>query len=273
MKKKITIALEEDILYRIDREVSLWHAKNRSAAIESHLRKFYGEFSDASVIIFAFDYKWDDAAYHFDIPKSLLSWRGQSILERQIQLFLQQGITDYHIVIPSGTQKEFEEHIFKSYKWVDIHFYESSFDIDTGSALRQVVEKKSLNENLFIVNWDMYFESLDIDKYFDFHKRKWADFSFCLKFSMNPETFGNVLIQWDTVVDYVEKPKLRATYLTNTWLYISSRSFLERKDFWNSLERDFFPNLTHNYEVGGFIYSWECHHIQSDEVYISLMRD
>lgn len=59
MKKKITIALDENILARIDWEVEADKAKNRSAAIESHLVKYYGDFTDASAIIFAHDYKWD----------------------------------------------------------------------------------------------------------------------------------------------------------------------------------------------------------------------
>ena len=41
MKKKITIALDENILEKIDREVEHGKAKNRSAAIESHLVKYY----------------------------------------------------------------------------------------------------------------------------------------------------------------------------------------------------------------------------------------
>jgi Arc/MetJ-type ribon-helix-helix transcriptional regulator len=72
MKKKITIALDENILSKIDREVDEGKAKNRSAAIESHLIKYYGDFTDASAIIFSHDDKWDNREYPFETPKSLL---------------------------------------------------------------------------------------------------------------------------------------------------------------------------------------------------------
>jgi len=267
MKEKITIALEENILARIDREVKNWDAKNRSAAIQSHLIKFYGDYLSTSVIIFAHDYKWDNRDYPFSVPKALIWVRGKNLITRQIESFLVLGITDIHISIPSGESKIFESTLKLQFPHLVFHFYENDQSTQTWDALRYILKKWSLWDMLIISNWDIFYWSLDVKKYLNFYYENKYVFTFCLKFVMTPEQLGNVIIQGDKVIDFVEKPNANASFLTNSWMYITSKEFMEKHDFWSYLETDFFPHICRQFNVWWFLYSGEWEHIQNDSTY------
>lgn len=264
MKKKITIALDENILARIDADVDQNKAKNRSAAIESHLIKYYGDFTDASAIIFAHDEKWDNREYPFDEPKMLLKVRWESIIARQIIMFLKEWISDIHISVPVWMRKAVKEALNKRFPQQVFSLYEMDTSVQTGDALRVFMNTKNIGEKLFISNGDIFFWDLDIKQYYKFHKKHGADFSFSLKFVMTPEQLGNVVIQWEKIIAFVEKPQAKATYLTNSGLYITTKSFLEKNDFWSHLETDFFPYIPNSSNVIGYLYSGEWEHIQND---------
>lgn len=84
---------------------------------------------------------------------------------------------------------------------------------------------------------------------------------------MNPEQLWNVKIHWNKIIDFVEKPKASEMNLTNSWLYITSRDFLDKYNFWEYLERDYFPKLPEYWNTIWYIYSWEWEHIQNDSAY------
>jgi dTDP-glucose pyrophosphorylase len=58
-----------------------------------------------------------------------------------------------------------------------------------------------------------------------------SDFSFLLKFVINPEQLGNIRINGNKIIEFVEKPKANALFLTNSGLYITSRKFLDKHNF------------------------------------------
>jgi len=264
MKKKITIALDENILSKIDKDVVEKKAKNRSAAIESHLIKYYWDFTDASAIIFAHDNKWDNRKYPFNIPKSLLKIRGNTIIKRQIELFINSWISDIHISIPEWTIDFFKVETKLFFPQNTFIFYEKNVNCETWDTLKTILNENNIREKVFISNGDNFYWSLDIEKYYDFHKKHWSDFSFCLKFVMTPERLWNVIIQWEKIIGFVEKPKAQATYLTNSGLYITSKKYLEQNEFGSHLETDFFPYIPSNSNIVWYLYSGEWEHIQND---------
>jgi NDP-sugar pyrophosphorylase family protein len=195
----------------------------------------------------------------------LVRWK--SIVSRQIETFLKAGISDIHISVPLWTLDVFKSECKKYFPQNIFYFYEQNADLKTGDSLKNILSHWDIWEKLFISNGDNFYGSLDIEKYYEFYKRHEADFAFCLKFVMTPEQLWNVVIQWEKVIDFVEKPKAQASYLTNSWLYISSKNFLEKHNYWSHLEIDFFPYITHSSNVVWFLYSWEWEHIQNDSTY------
>ncbi len=267
MKKKISISLNKTILSKIDKNVKLGYGKNRSSVIESILREKFGNFTDVSAVVFAHDYKWDNRAYPFSEPKVFLKVRWKTLVERQIEIFKKVGIK--HIIFSvSFEDKEFFEKELKNYeKDLSLEFIEVGREAKTWEVLRKIMKKYELSNDIVISNWDIYYWSLDLEKYYNYHKEQKSDFSLCLKFVLNPEQLGNVKINWNKILEFVERPKASQMNLTNSGLYITTKKFLEENDFWDYLEVDFFPKLPSICNNTWYIYSWEWEHIQNDSAY------
>ena len=88
-----------------------------------------------------------------------------------------------------------------------------------------------------------------------------------LKFVLNPEQLWNVAIHGNKVISFVDRGRAKSTYLTNSGLYITTRKFLNKSDFWEYLEWDYFPKLVENSNVTGYIYQNQWEHIQNDSAY------
>ena len=267
MKKKITVSIDENILERIDSDVTEGKWKNRSSIIEGLLDFTYWEFIDSTVVIFAHDYKWDNRHYPFDIPKALLEVRKESIIKRQIKTFIKPGIKSIIISIPNGTRTIFEKELLDTFPTLNIQLLELDVSLKTGEALRNILKMPFTDKNIIISNGDIFYWDLDLKEYYDYHKNQKSDFSFCLKFVFNPEQLWNVRIHGNKIIEFVERPKASQMNLTNSWLYITTRDFLDSHNFWDYLEMDFFPNLPDVANTIWYIYSWEWEHIQNDSAY------
>ena len=267
MKKKITISLDENILGRIDESVKRLEGKNRSSVIENILKERYWEFLDMTAIIFAYDYKWDNRWYPFDKPKALLEVRNKTIISRQVEIFTKTGIKNVIIIIPDNTALDFKNELLLKFPNVNFQFLELDPEIKTWTALKKALELENTNKNLLISNWDIFYWDLDIEEYYNYHKTQKSDFSLALKFVLNPEQLWNVQINWNKIINFVERPKASQMNLTNSGLYITSRDFLNKHNFWDYLEKDFFPKLPDLCNNIWYIYSWEWEHIQNDSAF------
>lgn len=267
MKSKITISIEDSILSKIDEFVEKWNWKNRSQVIEDSLKEFYWDFSDMTAIIFAHDYKWDNREYPFSQPKALLEVRKKSVIFRQVELFTESKIKNLVITIPIWTKAQFENELKNKFHNIFIDFLELNPLTLTWDSLKTVLKKFNTNNNLIISNWDIYYWSLDLDSYYSYHKEQRSDFSFLLKFVKNPEQLWNVKINWNKIIDFVERPDANPFFLTNSWLYITTRDFLEKNNYGSYLEKDFFPHIAELGNIIWYIYSWEWEHIQNDSAY------
>lgn len=267
MKKKITISLDENILARIDNSVKSFEGKNRSSVIENILKERYGDFVDVTTIIFAHDNKWDNRKYPFDKPKSLLEVRKKSIISKQIETFTKSWIKNIILLVPENSQNQFEEELLLKFPHINFDFVEVNSDLKTWEALKEALKRENTSKKLLIANWDIYYWDLNIEEYYNYHKTQKSDFSLCLKFVLNPEQLWNVQINWNKIINFVEKPKASQMNLTNSGLYITSRDFLDKYDFWDYLEKDFFPKLPDIWNNIWYIYSWQWEHIQNDSAY------
>ena len=267
MKKKITISLDENILDRIDNSVKKMEGKNRSSVIENILKERYWEFVDVTAIIFAHDYKWDNRAYPFEKPKALLEVKKKTIISRQIETFTKTWIKNIILLIPENSIEEFKWELLLKFPHINFQFLELDPELKTWTALREALKLDNTSKNLLISNWDIFYWDLDIEEYYNYHKSQKSDFSLCLKFVLNPEQLWNVQINWNKIINFVERPKASQMNLTNSWLYITSRDFLDKHNFWDYLEKDFFTKLPDICNNIWYIYSGQWEHIQNDSAY------
>lgn len=269
MKNKITISLDENILSQIDNLVNKWEWKNRSNVIENILKEKYWDFIDVTVIIFAHDYKWDNRPYPFDVPKSLLEIKWKTIIARLLRDFSKPWIKNFIITIPKWTKDLFRTELNDDFWNLNLNFLEVDDKLRTGDALRLALKEDYTDKKLIIANGDiLYWDlNLNLEEYYNYHIDQKSDFSFLLKFVLNPEQLWNVKINWNRIIEFVERPKASQMNLTNSWLYITTRNFLDKHNFWNYLEVDFFPNIASLWNIICYTYpnSWE--HIQNDSAY------
>jgi len=267
MKKKITISLDENILSRIDDSVKKLEGKNRSSVIENILKERYWEFVDVTAIVFAHDYKWDNRGYPFDIPKSLLEIKKKTIITWLISFFTKPWIKNVIITIPEWSTDLFKNELLTKFPNINFQFLELDPELKTWLALKEALKLEHTSKNLLIANWDIYYWDLDVEEYYNYHKAQKSDFSLALKFVLNPEQLWNVQINWNKIINFVERPKASQMNLTNSGLYITSRDFLNKHDFWEYLEKDFFPKLPEICNNIWFILWWQWEHIQNDSAY------
>lgn len=267
MKTKITVSIDENIISKIDEDVEKWLGKNRSRVIESVLKEKYWDFVDVSCIIFCHDYKWDDWDYPFDIPKSLIQIKWKSIIAWLLEFFSKPGITNFIVTIPLWTKWLFKKEIDKLFINLKVNLIEIDPKLLTWDALKEALKQENISKKLIIANWDIYYWDLNLEDYYNYHLNQKSDFSFLLKFVLNPDKLWNIQISWNKVINFIEKPTASQMNLTNSWLYITSRDFLDKYNFWSYLEKDFFPILPSIWNIIWYTYSWEWEHIQSSEVY------
>lgn len=267
MKNKITISLDENILSRIDASVEAGNWKNRSAVIEDILKERYGEFVDVTAIFFSHDRKWDNREYPFDVPKPLLEIRKRTIVDRQVEAFYKAWVRNMIFLIETNSKSLFEEELTQKYPNVNFDFVEIDTEIKTWDALKVALWREHTSKNLMIANWDIFYWNLNVEEYYNYHKEQKSDFSMLLKFVFNPEQLWNVQIYWNKIINFVDRPKAKQTYLTNSGLYITTREFLDKHNFWAYLEHDFFPNLPNIANTIWYVYPWEWEHIQNDSAY------
>lgn len=267
MKKKITISLDENTLERIDSSVESGEGKSRSNVIENILKEKYSDFIDVLTIIFAHDYKWDNRKYPFDIPKSLLKIKDKTIITRQVEVFAKTWIKNIIITIPENTTDQFKAELCSKFLHINFKFLELNSELETWVALRKALKLNNTSKNILISNWDIFYGNLDVQEYYEYHKSQKSDFSLALKFVLNPEQLWNVQINWNKIINFVERPKASKMNLTNSWLYITSRDFLDKHNFGDYLERDFFPILPNICNNIWYIYSGQWEHIQNDSAY------
>ncbi len=267
MKKKITISLEESILERLDKTVKSWEGKNRSSVIEDILKEKYWEFADVTVIIFGHDRKWDNRQYPFTLPKPLLEIRKRTIADRQVDSFTKTGIKNIIYLIEPDSTQLFEDELLEKYPQINFDFVEIDPKLKTGEALKIWLKRKNTTKNIIIANGDIFYWNLDIEEYYNYHKEQNWDLSMLLKFVLNPEQLWNVAIHGNKIVWFVDRPKAKHTYLTNSGLYLTTRDFLDKQDFWNYIEHTYFPKIVETENVIWYVYSWEWEHIQNDSAY------
>lgn len=267
MKKKITISLEHSILNRIDSDVENNKWKNRSAVIEQSLKEKYGDFVDVTIIIFGHDRKWDNRPYPYIIPRPLLKVRNRTIADRQIELFTKPWIKNVVYLIEKWSTEAFEKELLPKYPDVNFNFVEIDHELKTGSALKIALEQKNTHKKLLIANGDNFYWNFNVEEYFQYHEEQGTDFSMVLKYVLNPEQLWNVAIHGNKIIAFVERGRAKSTYLTNSWLYLTTRKFLNKSDFGEYLETTYFPKLVENNDVAWYIYQNEWEHVQNDSAY------
>ena len=211
MRKRFCMTLDDSLMTKIDRLVDGSKFKNRSQTTEFLIKKGLEELRpERTAVILCGGLGTRLRPLTYVTPKPMLPIGGQPLLEYQIN-YLKKFSFD-QIILATGYLQEQIVRYFSERAFTDVEI-KYSFEkepLDTGGAIKNT--ERLLRGNFLTLNSDVVFDSLDLNRLFEFHKSKQCMATVVLVKVKEPSRFGLAeLGQNDTITDFIEKPKKKLT--------------------------------------------------------------
>ncbi len=182
-----------------------------------------------------------------DIPKPLIPLENKPVLERQIEILKDQGITD--IIVTISYMKEKIKNYFGNGEryGVSIRYFEE--DIPLGNAGAIYYLKDKLQDDFLLLNADTVFE-VNLKKIVNYHRNKDADITLFTHPNSHPYDSGLVFADRNNkVTRWITKEETRPQYYknrVNAGIHVISPRIFDSLKFNDKgkidLDRDVIPN-------------------------------
>jgi NDP-sugar pyrophosphorylase family protein len=239
-KSKIAISVDSPLLDNIDSFIDGNIIRSRSQAIEYFLRKGIASESITTGVIMV-------SAMHQKI--SLQKFQGSTLIRKQIDFFSGNGITTIYIITPHSNGIN-DLLIEISNSPISVQIVENNIP-GNAQALKSI--SSYLHRSSFIVmSGDIYME-FDLRNMIKRHMDSSKIVTIGLMTRQETCNFGNIIMEGDSIVDFIEKPKDIKSNIVNAGIYIFKPEVLEFIDpKIRSLEKDLFPLLAKLRQARGF---------------------
>jgi len=247
-KEKIAISLDKNLLDLVDSKVDGSVIRSRSQAIEFYLKKgLKGEGIDTAIILLRGEHQ----------QIALRKFKGTSLILSQLDFLASNGIT--HVFILTQHTKiinDLLEEISKSKIKADIIEKDSK-----GNASALLAVKDKVENDFVVMSGDVY-NSFNLRRMIEKHKDGNKIATIGLMSREKAAEYGNVILDGDIIVDFIEKPKKAESNIVNAGIYIfKPEIFNSFSQSTSSLERDLFPMLAKQRQLLGFFTHGEYEHI------------
>ncbi|MDP2750436.1 MAG: sugar phosphate nucleotidyltransferase [Nanoarchaeota archaeon] len=257
MKDKISITIEESVLKDIDSVVDNLFIRNRSQAIEHLVKEALGENKIAAILCggSADELKISKTEYR---PTAMVS--GKSVIERAIRKLRDNGFRKIFII----ARKDVLTAIFEilrdgsSYA-IKIEYIEEKNAKGTADSLRLL--KGKINTLFFVAYGDILFDNIDIEAIWHEQLVSKKVATLMLTTSAKPSTKGNVILEGNKILKFVQKPKKSEMYIVFSPLFAAEPQIFDYLG--KSLEEDVFPKLAENGLLAGRISAEHEKHVHS----------
>lgn len=190
-----------------------------------------------------------------DLPKPMAPINGKPFLERQMDYWIQQGVTRF--VISVGYMRDkIIAHFAHSYRGIPIEYAEEVEPLGTGGGLLLAYQKLIGEHDFLVMNGDTFFE-VSLDSLQSFQQQKAASITLALfKVSSNDRYMGIALSEDGFIQEF--KVEKGLSQLANGGVYIMRRHLLNDLP-WQpgeklSLEDDLFQYIRQsNHQIGGLV--------------------
>ncbi len=150
-----------------------------------------------------------------DATKMLLQINGESMINHQLTQLISWGLDNFIIITNPNYDQLIKEEVFKNFQNENIQFVIQEKPLGVAHALLQAEVKIEKNSNIFYILGDNFFEQNPLT---DFTYTTLTPTAF-LKEVNNPEEFGVVELENQTIVSLEEKPKNPKSNLIAVGLY------------------------------------------------------
>lgn len=267
-RQRITITLRKNILKKIDSAVDGQKIRNRSHAIELFLSEKFKNSPIKKVVILGgkgMDFKGKR------VSKLLLPVGKESLIERNIEILKEYGITD--LILTVG---EFGEAVRK--KLADGSKYNikiSYFERDQGTASILRRAKDLLDSSFLMMNGDIFLENIDLDDMYEFHRKNNGMGTILIATSKDPSALGSIMMKGNQIVGFQEKKPIaeNTSHLVNAGVYLLEPAVCEIiTPNSSSLEYDIFPTLIQKGRLFGYHLSSPWIHLHDEERYNNYLN-
>lgn len=268
-RQRLSITLDDQLLRKIDRRIDGHRVRNRSHAIETILNeKLQSKILKKAIML------GGGQGIEFEgktISKLLLPIDGKTLLEKNIEILKEHGITDL-ILSLGGLADQIREKLGDGSEYgIKIIYFER--DRGTAGVLRQA--KSILDETFLMMNGDIYLENIDLLDMYDFHKNHKAKATILLATVDDPSLFGSILLKGDTIVKFSEKPQPNEAYshLINGGVYLfepEACSLVTPEAV--SLEGNVFPELAEEKKLFGYFLDTKWIHLHDTDKYEEYIK-
>lgn len=264
-KEKITISIDSSLLSKIDKKVDKINFKNRSNVIESFIREGLRLKNDTWALIIANDENWNDEPYPLNVPKILINVDWKTLLEKHLEMLEAANIDNVILALWHG-KKEVKDFLKKK----DFSINVNILDVDSEDKTQRVIEKAKkfiLQDKLIVLLWDNYHNNFNLLDFIYYHNTSWASLSMVVRSNSVSEWYGNIKLEWNNIVGFVEKPQTKddITFIINAWIYIIDANIIP--ETWKNLkiENDFFPDFVSSNVAKAYFHNWNWFHMQDNK--------
>ena len=206
-----------------------------------------------------------------DVPKPMALIAGKPFLEHQIRWLREQGIEDIVLCV------HYMADTIKSYfgngkkMGVDITYSEEETPLGTAGAIKKT--ERYHQRDFLVLNGDS-FSKIDLKSFLEFHASKRGIATMGLFNSPDTSHYGQVILNGDNVVDFIEKTKSQPG-LINRGVYVFTPEIFDymSPEVNSSLEREVFPRLANERRLFGCVDDGYFIDIGRPETYAQFKRD
>ncbi len=168
-----------------------------------------------------------------DLPKPMvpIAW-SKPFLEYLLDFILKTNKITKIILSVWYKHEVIMDYFGASYQWVPLVYSIENVPLWTGGAIKLAMTFVHWNDFL-VVNGDTYF-AIDLNDFYQRHTEAHANVTIALKPMESFDRYGNVLLQWSTIIQFKEKQFVESGNI-NAWIYGIRKDYLA----WLSLPEKF----------------------------------
>jgi len=263
-KKRLTITLDPTILKRVDSIINNKSILNRSHAIETILKDYFGSSIDTAIIL---------AGGHKVKKTPLFKLNDKNLLEHQLEQLRRAGIKT--VVLNTNDDVENYDKYVNEFgvRGLSLIIEREKKPLGTGGALKKL--KKYIGKKpALVIHGDVY-SDIDFSDFLEYHMEDKDTSTLVLTTVANPQKYGLVKVRGSEVIEFLEKPKKHMSpNLVSAGIYIINPkvfNYIEDNEF-VSMEEDIFPKLAKDKGLVSYIHTGLWCDISYSEMYKEAIK-
>ncbi|MBD3250642.1 MAG: NTP transferase domain-containing protein [Candidatus Pacebacteria bacterium] len=266
-KQRLTITLSASTLNKVDALIDNKNIRSRSHAIETLIQQSLTPNISTAVILAGSKKK-------IKKPKPLTKINGKELIFYTLELLEEHGVEEV-VILTNQAGKKIEEVVNQSQfpSKIKIKYLYENKPLGTAGAIKEA-QSKINNKTFYCLHGDIL-TNIDLTELAAFHQDQKALATIALKPRVPQDSYDNVFLQGNKVVDFEPKKAGQIVSIVNTGVYIFEPAIFD----WipdtkpAKLETDVFPRLANNGRLLGFTFQGVWFDVATDKNYKEALKE